>query len=67
MSISLYLLTSLFAGLLGIVLLVGGLWAINKRQSYDLWNKLYESPLGLSIVVSSFILGLSIVIASASF
>ncbi|WP_028575032.1 DUF350 domain-containing protein [Desulfonatronovibrio hydrogenovorans] len=67
MSIQLYLLTSLLAGLLGAVLLISGIWVVNKRQAYNIWDKLYENPMALGLVVASFILGLSLVIASASF
>ena len=68
MNIWLFLLTNFLNGIIGIILLIGA------YKLFDLvtprWNfhEVFKShPLGGSIVISAFILGLSAIICSAAF
>ena len=63
-----YLLTNLLNGIIGILLLIAGYkifdWLTPKWNFYDSFTK---NPVAGSVVVGSFILGLSAIICSAAF
>ncbi len=69
MSISIYLLTSFLSGIIGIVLLLAGFFLFNKIIPECDLTEIFCAK-GISngaVIVSAFLLGLAIVIASASF
>jgi uncharacterized membrane protein YjfL (UPF0719 family) len=69
MSITVYLMTSLMAGIIGIVLLLAGFVLFDKLTSEYNFTEIFNAKgvSGGAIIVSAFLLGLAIVIASASF
>ena len=67
MSIPLYLLTILLSGIIGVGIFIGAIYIFNQRQKYDVWKVLEQNPVALAIVVSSFIIGLALVVSRTSF
>ncbi|MCK4389551.1 MAG: DUF350 domain-containing protein [Desulfobacterales bacterium] len=63
-----FLLTNLLNGIIGILLLIAGYklfdWATPKWDFYEAFTK---HPVAGSVVIGSFILGLSAIICSAAF
>lgn len=55
----------IFAGL-GIAILTIGFWLVDKLTPQNLWKEIIEKQnLALAVLAASFLLGLSIIVASA--
>lgn len=61
-----YLTGAVIYSILGLCVLMGGFWIMDRLTPYDLWKGLIEEKnVALAIVVGALSVGISIIIASA--
>lgn len=61
-----YLIASLVFSFVGIMILGGGFYAIDKLTPYDLWKQIVvEKNMALAVLVSAMTIGIAMIISSA--